>query len=161
MWDENECWKTEREREVEREGRKRDTLLMVSKTRKQHWHLCCEQTLTRLCRCLVWLQCAGICCWCAVTEALYTMRWHVYSAHTEVISLMAFSSLTQVANYKTLFHNRKNCLNKTITIVNTKHLHWLPKEVKTERKGAKRALRLQITADVNNLFLLATWRLEP
>lgn len=24
MWDENECWKTEREREVEREGRKRD-----------------------------------------------------------------------------------------------------------------------------------------
>ncbi len=40
MWDENLCWKTEREREVEREGRKRDTLLMVSKNKKQHWHLC-------------------------------------------------------------------------------------------------------------------------
>ncbi len=45
-----------------------------------------------------------------MTEAFNSMLWHVYSAHTEVISLMAFSSLTWVENYKALFHNRKKLL---------------------------------------------------
>lgn len=135
---------------------------MVSKNKKQHWHLCCEQILTRLCRCSVWLQCAGICCWCAMTEASNSMRWHVYSAHTEVISLMAFSSLTRVANYKALFHNRKNCLNKIITIVNTKRLNWLPKKVKNRGKEQKglRDCKLLLMSIICFSGRLGSWNLN-
>ncbi len=117
----NLCWKTEREERSRKRRKERDTLLMVSKNREtNHWHLCCEQILTRLCRCSVWLQCGWNMLLMCYDWGIQFYAWHVYSAHTEVISLMAFSSLTWVENYKALFHNRKkNCLNKTITIVNT------------------------------------------
>lgn len=126
MWDENGCWKTEREREAKREGRKRDTfLLIMSKKQENNTGVFAVNKHTH--------DYADVQSDCNVLECTirhYILHIGMYSAHIEVIRLIAFSSLTQIANYKAIFHNRKNCLNKTITIVNTKHLHWLPKRGK-------------------------------
>lgn len=66
----------------------------------------------------------------------------------------------QITNTKLVCHI-KNCLNRVITIVNTKQLA-VEKQVRTERNGAEKGSEMaKLLLMSNNLVLWATLWLEP